>query len=161
MSETLRVTWHNSDQANASFKSTVVPFVKRELDAGRPLSVQIIPLEDARSLLQNKFYWAVVLKQTSQQAKLNGIGATADGWHLYFKREHLGYSFRKTTLPGKTRPSVIKELKSTKDLSVKAMSVYLEKCMAQAATDFGVMFGTRRWEDYQVDAETGEIINHH
>lgn len=148
----------NPQQAHAAIAQQLWPMLKAELTAGKRMVVTAQEQEDERSLKQNAFYWAVVLKCTSQQAKINGVGATPDGWHLYFKREHLGYKFTKTKLPGKTRPSVIKELRSTRGLSVKRMSIYLEKCIAQACTDFGVMFPVNRWEDYHVDPSTGEIL---
>ena len=148
----------NPQQAHQAIAQHLWPMLKAELTAGKRMVVTAQEQEDERSLRQNAFYWAVVLKYTSQQAKINGVGATPEGWHLYFKREHLGYKFTKTKLPGKTRPSIIKELRSTRGLSVKKMSAYLEKCIAQACTDFGVMFPVSRWEDYVVDPSTGEIL---
>ena len=123
--------------------------LKANLTAGKRMVVTAQEQEDERSLRQNAFYWAVVLKCTSEQAKINGVGATADGWHLYWKREHLGYKFTKTKLPGAKRPSITRELRSTKGLSVKKMAVYLEKVQATAATDFGVAFSAMRWEEYR------------
>ena len=148
----------NPQQAHQAITRQLWPMLKANLTAGKRMVVTAQEQEDERSLRQNAFYWAVVLKCTSEQAKINGVGATPDGWHLYWKREHLGYKFTKTKLPGKTRPSITKELRSTRSLSVKKMSIYLEKCIAQAATDFGVMFPVKRWEDYVVDPETGEIV---
>lgn len=160
MSQSFYADWSTQQQANLSLKGAFIPWCKQRLDKGIGLAVSVVELEDARTLRQLRFYWGVVLKETSQQAKVNGIGATPDGWHLYFKREHLGYEFTKTTLPGKKRPSVIKTLRSTTDLKVKAMAIYLEKCQAQAVTDFGVMFSLSRWQDYRVDKSTGEIVEY-
>ena len=154
----ITVTMTSQQQGHALMAAKVWPQVKAILMAGRNVVVTVQEQEDQRSLQQLRFYWGCVLKHTSEQAKINGTGATADGWNLYFKREHLGYKFTKHKLPGKTRPSIIKELRSTSGLSVKKMSVYLEKCIAQAVTNFGVMFPVRRWEDYRVDPETGEIM---
>jgi|GEM_PF-6067955 len=53
--------------------------------------------------------------------------------------------------PGNKRPSVIKELRSTKGLKVKPMSDYLEAVIAEAVTDFGVMFSVSRWEQYRAE----------
>ena len=137
-------------QAKAAFTKQRVPFCRKAWESAIDrLSWVLMPEEDQRSLQQNAFMWGVVLKEISQQAKVNGIGATPDGWHLYFKRKHLGYKFKKTVLPGKTRPSVTKELRSTTDLSVKKMSAYLEAVIAEAVTDFGVMFSERDWSQYK------------
>ena len=154
----IQIRCHNAQQAHAAMTAQLWPWVKAMTMAGNRVDIKAEPAEDDRTIQQLRFYWGVVLKETSQQAKVNGIGATPDGWHLYFKREHLGYKFTKTILPGKKRPSVIKTLRSTKDLKVKQMGIYLEKSMAQAVTDFGVMFSVSRLQDYQVDPETGEIF---
>lgn len=154
----IHIRCHNPQQAHAAMSASLWPWVKSMTTAGHAVDVRAMPAQDDRTIEQNRFYWGVVLKETSQQARINGVGATPDGWHLYFKREFLGYKFTKTTLPGKKRPSVIKTLRSTADLKVKAMSVYLERCIAHAATDFGVMFSVSRWQDYRADAETGEIV---
>lgn len=154
----IQIRCHNPQQGHAAIAAQLWPWVKSMTLAGNQVDITAVPAQDDRTIKQNAYYWGVLLKEVSQQAKVNGIGATPDGWHLYFKREHLGYEFKKTTLPGKTRPSVVKTLRSTTKLKVKPMSVYLEKCIAQAVTDFGVMFSVRRWEDYRVDAETGEIL---
>lgn len=158
MTSPLIITMTDPQQGHAMLTAQVWPRAKAMLMAGQQVVVAVQELQDQRSLQQLRFYWGCVLKCTSEQAKINGVGATVDGWHLYFKREHLGYRFLKTKLPGKSRPTITKQLRSTKDLSVKKMSIYLEKCIAQAATDFGVTFPVKDWEQYRVDPETGEII---
>ena len=146
----LSIVFTSPEQAGVALKNSVAPYCRQQWARGvQRLSVVIQPESDARSLRQNAFYWGVVLKEVSQQAKIAGTGATPDGWHLYFKREHLGYNFKKTLLPGKRRPSVIKTLRSSADLSVKGMSEYLEKVIAQSVADFGVSFSERNWERYR------------
>ena len=147
--QALYLEWNTPDQAGASMRAAFIPWVKERLEQGLCLAVQVSELEDARTIRQLKFYWGVVLKEISEQAKVNGTGATADGWHLFFKRMHLGYKFTKTKLPGAKRPSITRELRSTKGLSVKKMAVYLEKVQATAATDFGVAFSAMRWAEYR------------
>jgi hypothetical protein len=126
-------------QAHGALQAQVWPMVKTQTGLGNRLWLTVQPLEDARSIRQNKFYW-VVLKQISQQAQHEGVGADSDGWHLYYKRMFLGYEFKKTRLPGKKRPSVTRELRSTTKLSVKAFAEYIEQVQAHAATTFGVEF---------------------
>lgn len=145
----LYLEWRSLDQAGASIRAAFLPYVEKNLREGLCLAVKVEELEDARSIRQNKFYWGVVLKEISEQAKINGIGATTDGWHLFFKRMHLGYGFKKTRLPGAKRPSITRTLKSTTGLSVKKMSLYLEQVQATAATDFGVTFSASNWEAHQ------------
>ena len=62
----------------------------------------------------------------------------------------LGFRIEKTKLPGKKRPSITRTLRSTKELKVKAMSDYLDKVMAHAATTFCVAFPAGvTWESYR------------
>ena len=145
----LQLQWTNPDQAGASMRAQFIPYVKEKLEAGLCLAVSVMELEDARSLQQNAFYWAVVLKQVSEQATIDNIGATPKGWHLWAKRKFLGYQFTKTKLPGAKRPSVTKTLRSTKGLSVKKMSVYLEQVIAEAVTVFDVRFSERDWTKHR------------
>lgn len=147
----LTVHLQNAVQGRIALKDQVLPFIGAHLQAQRRLKVTVEEAEDERSLKQNAFMWAFVLKTISRQAVIDGIGADENGWHLYFKRRLLGYQVRKVKVPGKKRPSMVRELRSTKGLSVKKMSDYLDKVMAIAATEFGVTFEAgRRWEDWRV-----------
>lgn len=131
------------------------------IDQGKRVLFSVGEFEDDRSLKQNRFYWGPCLGEISNQAKLGGVGFNEDGWNWYFKRKFLGYRFKKVMVPGNKRVSVIKELISTKDLSVKKMTTYLDKVQAHAASDFGVEFSCPSWilwDGRKVDADTGEII---
>lgn len=149
--QALQTVFLNEQQAMAAIRGQIGPYCKQKWaeGAGR-LSVVIQPEEDDRTLRQNAFLWGFVYKHISEQALIAGTGATGDGWNLYYKRMFLGYRFKKTMLPGKKRPSVIKELRSTKDLKVKPMSDYLDKVMAHAATTFDVCFPAGiTWENFR------------
>jgi hypothetical protein len=144
------------------------PELKAELQAGKQLWVEVQPLEEARDLQRNREYWGFVLRPISEQAQVDGVGADAEGWHLYYRRMFLGYEFKKTKLPGRKRPSVTRELKSTTTLSNRAMREYMEQVRAHAATTFGVTFPVPPWVEEEnrrnarreavVDRETGEIL---
>ena len=142
-------TWRTADQAHLNLNRAMWPACKKELEAGTELCVTVVPLEDQRTVQQNSYMWAVLLKEISDQATIGGIGATPEGWHLFFKRKILGYQFEKVKLPGKTRMSVTKKLKSTRGLSVKKMSEYLEELIAIAVTEYNVKFSVSRWQEYQ------------
>jgi hypothetical protein len=144
-----KTTWRTADQAHLNLNRVMWPACKKELESGTELCVTVVPLEDQRTIQQNKYMWSVVLKEISEQATIGGIGATPEGWHLFFKRKILGYEFVKVKLPGKKRPSIIKQLRSTTGLSVKKMSEYLEEEIAIAVTDYDVKFSVRRWQEYQ------------
>lgn len=149
MSDGLSVLWVNPQQAGANLNAQVVPWCKDRMAEGHRVRAKFEVEEDYRSAQQNAFLWAFVYKTISEQAQVDGIGATADGWHLYYKRMFLGWRIVKTKLPGKKRPSITRELRSTTKLKVKPMSDYLEKVMAHAATSFGVAFADKRWEEWQ------------
>ena len=149
MTQALRVELHNAEQGREAVRQRLLPWIGEQLGLGREVEVVARELEDNRSHRQNSFYWGYVLKTISQQAVIGGIGSDEEGWHYYFKRRLLGYRVVKTRVPGSKRPSIRRELRSTKDLKVKPMSDYLDKVMATAATEFGVTFELTRWEDYQ------------
>lgn len=139
MSE-LRVLWTDSEQAGRSFAHQVRPFCYEQWKAGKRLAVHICDEEEARSDQRNREYWGFVLRPISEQAQLDGIGATAEGWHRYYVEMLLGWEFKKVKKPGKKRPSVSRQLRSTTKLSEKAMREYLEQVRAHAATTFEVTF---------------------
>lgn len=122
---------------------------KRLAADGRRARITAAEAEDDRSLQQNAFYWAVVLKETAEQATVNGQRYTAEAWHELGKRQFLGYEFKKVAVAGRKRKTVIKTLRSTTKLKVRAMSKYLEKFMAFAVTDLGVRFSETRWENHR------------
>lgn len=147
------------------------PELKTELAQGRALWMEVTPLEEARDLQRNREYWGFVLRPISEQAQIDGIGSTAEGWHDYYRLMFLGYEFTKVTLPGKKRPSVRRALKSTTTLSNRAMREYMEQIRAHAATTFGVTFPVPPWVEEEnrrnarsprkgavIDAATGEIM---
>lgn len=151
MTQALHTVFIDEQQTMAAIRGQVAPYCRQQWASGPVrLAVTIEPEADQRTLKQNAFLWGFVYRHISEQALVSGIGATADGWNLYYKRMFLGYRFKKTMLPGKKRPSVIKELRSTKDLKVKPMSDYLDKTMAHAANVFGVCFPAGiTWENYR------------
>ena len=134
------IVMHNPQQGHQVMKDSLWPWAKAMLQAGHKIVIRGEEMDDDRSLQQNKFLWGFVYKHITEQAQLDGIGATAEGWNQYYKRMFLGYRVTKTKLPGKKRPSITRTLKSTKDLKVKPMSIYLDKVMAHAATTSGVTF---------------------
>lgn len=136
----LTAAWNDPDQAGVHFSRVVKPWCREMWQEGRRIAVHLCDLEDARSLQRNREYWGYVLRPISEQAQIEGIGATAEGWHDYYRKMFLGYEFLKVREPGKKRPTVRRQLKSTTKLSERAMRKYLEEVRAHAATTFGVTF---------------------
>lgn len=116
--------------------------------AGRKVRITAAEAEDDRTIQQNKFMWGPCLKEISEQAVLNGAKWTPDAWHEMFKRVFLGYEIVKVKVAGRKRATVIRRLRSTTGLSVRAMSNYLDELQAFAATEHGVRFSVRDWYEY-------------
>lgn len=148
MTEALDIIIHTAEESHRAAVAAHA-LCKRLVSDGLRARLVAQADEDGRSLRQNRFYWGVVLAEISEQARVNGQRYAAEAWHELFKRQFLGYRFKKVLIAGRKRKSVLKELRSTADLKVSPMSAYLEKVMAFAATDLGVRFSLSRWEDYR------------
>lgn len=137
--------------AEASHRAAVAAHAlcKRLIADGQKARIRAQVVEDDRSLQQNSFYWAAVLRDIADQAAVGGQKYAAEAWHELFKRQFLGYRFKKVVIAGRRRKVVKKELRSTTDLSVRAMSEYLEKVIAFGVTDLGVRFTETRWQEYR------------
>jgi hypothetical protein len=148
MSEVLDIVVHTREGAHRVAK---LAYEKAQalIADGKEVRIRAEEAEDTRSLQQNAFYWAVVLREISEQARIDGQAWAAEAWHEYGKRTFLGYEFKRTVIAGRKRKAVSKQLRSTTKLSVKRMSEYLEKLMAFAVIDLGVQFSKTRWEDWR------------
>lgn len=123
---------------------------KVDQDTGEmaPRTWRLVFGEDADDLTvrQRGFLHAAVFPQISEQARLNGIGATPAGWKEWYRAEFLGWKWAVVDIPGKqtkTGKPVKKRMKvriSTEDLSAKQYSDYIDRVIAHAVTDFGVTF---------------------
>lgn len=116
---------------------------------GQRARIQCDEHEDDRSIQQNRFYWGPCLGEIADQATLNGQRYTNEAWHELFKRMFLGYEIKKVSVAGRKRTTVIRRLRSTTRLKVKPMSTYLDKVQAFAATELGVQFSVRNWQEFQ------------
>lgn len=136
------------DQAHAAANALYAQ-AKAIVQSGRKARMVCEEQEDDRSVQQNRYYWGVVLAETSQQASIEGQRWAAEAWHELFKRMFLGYEIRKTVVAGRRRKLVTRTLRSTTRLKVRAMGDYLTKVQAFAAGDLGVRFSCERWEEYR------------
>lgn len=116
--------------------------------AGRRVRVLVEEAEDMRSVRQNRWYWGVLLREVSEQARIDGQRWTADAWHELGKRQFLPRKVSKVAVAGRKKKTVIVTIQSTTGLSVRRMSEYLEQFSAFAATELGVRLSCSRWEDH-------------
>jgi hypothetical protein len=126
MSDALQVLWTDPQQAGANLNGQVVPWCKARMADGKRI-VATFEEEDAANHLQRlRAYWGYIMKPLSEQAQIGGIGATPEGWSLYYKKKILGYEFERIRLPGAKRTIVRKKLRSISKLAKngKKMSEY-------------------------------------
>lgn len=143
------VVLFNPQQAHQALSAQLWPWVKSMTMAGHKLVAEVKVQEDDRTLQQNAFYWGACLRDISEQAAVAGQRYTADAWHELFKRQFLGYQVKKVAVAGAKRKRVTRKLRSTTDLSVRAMTKYLEQVQAFAVTDLGVRFTVPDWQSYE------------
>jgi hypothetical protein len=105
--------------------------------AGKPVQITAGEAEDQRSIEQNRYYWGPLLGAVSEQARTPDRW-TQEAWHHLFRRMFLGYEIKKELVAGKKRPTIIRRLRSTRDLKVKPFAVYLQKIEAYVSTELGV-----------------------
>jgi hypothetical protein len=153
-------------QARSTMAAQVLPACDAKFKRGvRRVKVTVEDVEDDRTEQQHKYYWAVVLRDVSEQVVVGGQKYTKDAWHEYGKREFLPRKTKKVRVAGRARPVVTTVIASTTELGIRQMGDYLEKWMAFAA-EHGVTVSEplpphlrgRRQKRETVDAETGEIL---
>lgn len=145
----LHTVFLNPAQAKAAIAGQIAPYCKAQWQNGiERLRVTIEPEEDAKTAQQGRFYWGVVLLQISEQARIEGQRYTADAWHELFKRQFLPRAKKRVYVAGKPRPVVTTTIGTTKGMSVKKMSAFIEKVIAFGASELGVQFPETRWENH-------------
>ncbi len=158
-------------QARAAMTRTLVPACDAMFRRGvKRIKLTAEEVEDDRTERQQGYYWGVILKDTSEQARIDGVKYTPEAWHELGKRLHLPRRKVKTKVAGRSRPVVSMTLGTTKGIGIRSMGTYMEKFIAWVSTDFGVtvseplppeLRGTRARaravEQGNVDQETGEI----
>jgi hypothetical protein len=146
----LHTVFINPEQAKTAIASQIAPFCRAQWQKGiERLRVTVEPEEDAKTVQQNRFYWGVILVQISEQARIEGQRYTVDAWHELFKRQLLPRVSKRVYVAGKKRPVIITTIGTTKGLSVKKMSAFIEAVIAFGASDLGVRFSETRWENYR------------
>lgn len=148
MSEVLDRICQTREQAHQAVTQGYA-HAKAILENGRPARVVVQEHEEDRTLQANRYYWGACLREIAEQANLGGQRYVAEAWHEFFRRQFLGYEIKKTLVAGKKKPVVVRRLKSTRDLKVKAFSTYIDQIHAFAATDLGVRFSAPDWREWQ------------
>ena len=99
--------------------------------AGEPFQVEVKTAKDPRSLQALRFYWAVVLRDVSEQIVLDGRRYSKDVWHEQFKREFIGV----VELPNGQAYGI-----SSGTLNSTEFSIFVTQVQAWAQMQHGVEF---------------------
>lgn len=118
--------------------------------AGKSAQVTVTEYEDSLTLRQLKFIHGPVLKQISEQVRVNGVLYTTEVWKEHLKDLFIPDAWdmvRVLLVDAKTgqlraskRKVPRKRRKSIGDLGVKRCSEFIDKVLAHAATEWGVQF---------------------
>jgi len=93
-----------------------------------------------KSSKQRRFLHGPVLGQISEQASVGGIRYAMPVWKEHLRAMFLGFTWESVRYPGQKRATPRKVRISTESLSVKQYSDYLDKVLAYAASELGVVF---------------------
>lgn len=149
MTQALHLTLITPEQATRAVSAQLVPFCRALWQDGERVSLVAQAEEDAKTVQQGRFYWGIVLKEISEQARIDGVQYSAEAWHELMKRTHLPRRKKLVRVAGKKRPVVTTTIGTTQGIGIKRMSAFIEAVLAFASTDLGVEFSQRRWEDYR------------
>jgi hypothetical protein len=164
----LRVEMRNAEQARAVLTRTALPWVGEQMKAGRELVADFRLLDDAITEAQRGFYHGVVLDEIARFARPSGGQQfPLKVWKEYFRSEFLGFKVVTTVNPITGRKSRRRVRISTEDLGVRGYAEFIDKVIAFAATDLGVVVSQplppelrpqrRAARKEHIDADTGEI----
>jgi hypothetical protein len=95
---------------------------------------------------QRGFFHACVLPQIAAQAVVNGERFAADVWKEHLRRMFLPDKFVMRRLPGAKRATPLRVRVSTEDLGIRGYSEHIDRVIAYATTDLGVIFEFDRQE---------------
>lgn len=140
---TLTTILHHPDdmpgQARAAVATQVLPAIASNFARGvKRLKVTVEELEDDRTEAQQGYYWGVILKDTSEQARIDGVQYTPEAWHELGKRLLLPRRKTKTYVAGRKRPVITMTIGTTVGIGIRSMGIYMEKFIAWVSTDYGV-----------------------
>ena len=165
----LRAELRNPEQARAHLRAVVLPWIGEQLAQGRELVLEARLREDEISDAQRGYLHGVVLRDIAAFARPNGEQFPLKTWKEHFRAEWLGFKRVTYTDPMTGKKSRRRVRVSTEDLGVRRMAEYIDRMIAFAATDLGVVvseplpphlrgLSRTKTKRERIDAETGEIL---
>jgi hypothetical protein len=162
-----RFNLETPEQARAILTAAALPWIGEQLKAGRHLVMELKLWEDDITQKQRAYLHAVVLTEIAQYARPNGQQYPMPVWKEHFRKEWLGFKTATTINPITGKKSRRRVRVSTEDLGIRAMAEYIDRIIAFAATELGVVVseplppelrGKRKRDRAPVDQETGEVM---
>ena len=162
-----RFNLETQEQARAILTTSALPWIGEQLKAGRHLVMELKLWEDDITQRQRAYLHAVVLTEIAQYARPNGQSFPMPVWKEHFRKEWLGFKVVTAINPITGKKSRRRVRVSTEDLGIRAMAEYIDRMIAYAATELGVVVseplppelrGKRKRDRAPVDLETGEVM---
>lgn len=100
----------------------------------------VVSEDDDITIRQRNFLHGAVFPQISHQVVVNGQRYTQDIWKEFFRKEFLGDRWEVYAMPGAKRATPHRVRNSSEDLGVRKYSEYIDRVIAHAATEWGVVF---------------------
>lgn len=167
----LRVELREPEQARTVLRTTALPWVGEQLHHGRELVAEFRLLDDVITEAQRGYLHGVVLTEIAQFGRANGQQYPMAVWKEWYRAEFLGFKVVTSVNPFTGRKVRRRVRISTEDLGIRAMAEYIDRVIAHAATELGVVVSEplpphlrpqrrrqRAIEAGHVDADTGEIL---
>lgn len=139
----MRVTFVIDERGSLNAQKTI-----GDLPTDRSMEVVIQKHVKRRTSGQNRYQWAAVLGDISRQVRIGDKAFTSQIWHEHLKTLFMpDVPSEELTLPNYKKwtempDGTLKMTASTKDLTTKGMSIYMEELFAYAVTELGVRFTT-------------------
>lgn len=146
----LHTVFTDPDQAKAALLGQIGPFCREQWARGvQRLSVVIQAEEDSKSIQQRKYLHGVIYKEISEQAIIAGQKFDMPVWKRYLQDRFIGHRWEvlKDPMTGKKKRRKVRI--RSEDLGVKAYSKLIDEVSAFAATELGVTFSVRNWQDWR------------
>lgn len=140
-------------QAHQVLTKSMWPWLKAMTSAGNVVVLRGEEYENELSDRQRGFLHGVVLMQISHQAAPNGQKFPMHVWKEWYREKFLGKKSETFTNPITGKKTRRLKRVSTEDLGVRAYAKYIDRILADAATEHGVTVTVRfedcRAEDFQ------------
>lgn len=162
-----RVELHTPDQGHQAVAKSLWPWARQQLEQGRALVLECRLLEDDITDKQRAYLHTVVLTEIALYARPGDQQFPMKVWKEHFRKEWLGFKTVTNINPITGKKHRTRVRVSTEDLGITAMAEYIDRIIAYAATELGVVVseplppelrGKRKRDRATVDQETGEVL---